>query len=144
MNDEEQIRSLVENWAQAVHRGDLDVVLVDHSDDIVMFDVPPPFRGVRGIDEYRASWPDFFAWQRSGAQFELTELEVTVGGDAAFAYGLLLCGRPEDLAARPGFQLRLTLGLVRQDDRWQVTHEHHSFPLLNPTGAEQEAGTPGA
>jgi len=31
-----QIRALIENWADAVHRGDLDAVLADHSDDIVM------------------------------------------------------------------------------------------------------------
>ena len=34
-----QIRELIENWADAVHGGDLDAVLADHSDDIVMFDV---------------------------------------------------------------------------------------------------------
>jgi SnoaL-like domain len=44
-----QIEALIENWAEAVHRGDLDAVLADHSDDIVMFDVPPPEDGVRGI-----------------------------------------------------------------------------------------------
>ena len=31
-----QIRALIENWADAVHCGDLDAVLADHSDDIVM------------------------------------------------------------------------------------------------------------
>jgi ketosteroid isomerase-like protein len=25
-------------------------------------------------------------------------------------------------------RLRLTLGLRKQDGRWLVTHEHHSFP----------------
>ena len=48
MSDENEIRSLVERWAQAVHAGDMEGVLVDHADDIVMFDVPPPEEGVRG------------------------------------------------------------------------------------------------
>ena len=52
-DDETQIRALIERWAQAVHAGDLDGVLADHSADIVMFDVPPPKDGVRGIDAYR-------------------------------------------------------------------------------------------
>ena len=60
-----QIRALIENWADAVHRGDLDAVLADHSPDIVMFDVPPPEDGVRGIAAYRETWPPFFTWQRS-------------------------------------------------------------------------------
>jgi ketosteroid isomerase-like protein len=48
--DEDEIRNLIERWAAAVHAGDLDGVLTHHSDDIVMFDVPPPFEGIRGID----------------------------------------------------------------------------------------------
>lgn len=58
--DEAQIRELIERWAVAVHAGDLPAVLADHSADIVMFDVPPPYRGVRGLDEYRQTWPGFF------------------------------------------------------------------------------------
>ncbi len=41
-HDEAEIRALIERWATAVHTGDLDVVLADHTEDIVMFDVPPP------------------------------------------------------------------------------------------------------
>jgi hypothetical protein len=42
VTDEQQIRELIERWAQAAHEGDLAVVLADHAPDIVMFDVPPP------------------------------------------------------------------------------------------------------
>ena len=48
-DDEADIRAPIERWAQAVHAGDLDGVLADHSSDLVMFDVPPPYDGVRGI-----------------------------------------------------------------------------------------------
>ena len=127
-NDEAEIRGLIERWAVAVHNGDLDAVLADHADDIVMFDVPPPDDGVRGIEAYRETWPPFFAWQREGAAFELVSLNVTAGADVAFAYGLLRCGTPEDLANDPTNRLRLTLGLRKQAGRWVVSHEHHSFP----------------
>jgi ketosteroid isomerase-like protein len=63
-DDEAHIRTLIERWADAVHAGDLDGVFADHATDIVMFDVPPPNDGVRGIDAYRATWPPFFDWQR--------------------------------------------------------------------------------
>jgi uncharacterized protein (TIGR02246 family) len=126
--DEQEIRDLVERWAQAVHAGDIDGVLAAHADDIVMFDVPPPYRGVRGIDAYRDVWPDFFRWQAGGARFDVDELDVTVGGDVAYARALLFCATPDELAAVPEQRLRLTLGLRRQDGRWLVAHEHHSFP----------------
>ena len=129
MTDHEQeIRALIERWAEAVHAGDIDAVLADHTDDIVMFDVPPPERGVRGIDAYRASWPPFFEWQRSGASFEIDSLDVTAGADVAFVWALLHCGTAEDRERHPDQRLRLTLGLRRIDGRWVVSHEHHSFP----------------
>jgi uncharacterized protein (TIGR02246 family) len=126
--DKRQIRSLIERWAQAVHAGDLDAVLADHSTDIVMFDVPPPKEGVRGIDAYRETWPPFFEWQRRGAVFDIVELDITAGEDVAFAHALLRCGTAEELDRDPDLRLRLTVGLRKDGDRWIVTHEHHSFP----------------
>jgi uncharacterized protein (TIGR02246 family) len=128
MTDEDAITALVRRWADAVHAGDLDAVLADHAPEIVMFDVPPPDDGVRGLDAYRESWPPFFEWQRSGGSFEITELDVTAGADVAFAHALLRCGTPEDLREHPDHRLRLTIGLRKVDGRWVVTHEHHSFP----------------
>jgi uncharacterized protein (TIGR02246 family) len=126
-DDAAEIRSLIERWAGAVHVGDLETVLADHADDIVMFDVPPPDDGVRGIDAYRETWPGFFEWQRQGASFEIVELDVTAGDDVAFAWALLRCGTADELERDPGNRLRLTLGLRKEAGRWVVTHEHHSF-----------------
>jgi uncharacterized protein (TIGR02246 family) len=128
MSDETQIRQLVERWAEAVRTGDMDAVLADHSEDIVMFDVPPPYEGVRGIAAYRDVWPAFFEWQARGAAFDIESLEVTAGDDVAYVHALLRCGTAEDFAERPENRLRLTLGLRREDGRWVVAHEHHSFP----------------
>jgi uncharacterized protein (TIGR02246 family) len=127
-DDEQQIRALIERWAVAVHEGDMEGVLADHSDDIVMFDVPPPNEGVRGIDAYHEAWPGFFKWQAKGASFEIVSLEVTAGTDVAYAHALLRCGTPEELADQPTLRLRLTLGLRKEEGRWVVAHEHHSFP----------------
>ena len=95
-DDEEQIRTLIERWAEAVHSCDMSGVLADHSDDIVMFDVPPPHEGVRGIDAYRETWPPFFEWQAQGASFEIVSLDVTAGDDVAYAHALLRCGTQQD------------------------------------------------
>lgn len=131
--DEEQIRDLINRWARAVHEGDLDTVLADHAPDIVMYDVPPPYEGVRGMDAYTASWPPFFEWQAQGGSFDIESLDVTAGDDVAFAHGLLRCGTPEEFERNPDIRLRLTIGLRKQGDRWEVTHEHHSFPSDQPS-----------
>lgn len=41
--NEAQIRELVENWAKAVRNKDMNTILANHSDNIVMYDVPKPF-----------------------------------------------------------------------------------------------------
>jgi uncharacterized protein (TIGR02246 family) len=127
-DDESHIRALIEGWAGAVHLGDLEGVLADHADDIVMFDVPPPSDGVRGLDAYRETWPPFFTWQRRGASFEIVSLDVIAGDDVAFACALLRCGTQEELRRDPENRLRLTIGLRKEGGRWLVAHEHHSFP----------------
>lgn len=127
-NDEGEIRALIEGWAKAVHAGDMDGVLADHTEDIVMFDVPPP-NEVRGKAAYRATWPPFFEWQKQGAAFEIVTLEIAAGTDIAFAHALLRCGTAEELRKDPDNRLRLTIGLRKMNGRWAVAHEHHSFPL---------------
>ncbi|WP_027661608.1 YybH family protein [Salinispora fenicalii] len=138
-SNEEQIRTLIERWAKAVHHGDLTGVLADHTEDIVMFDVPPPQQGVRGLDAYRETWPPFLRWQAQGASFDIESLEVTAGEDVAFAYALLRCGTERDFADNPDNRLRLTFGLRKQDGRWLIVHEHHSFPLADGSTAANPA-----
>jgi ketosteroid isomerase-like protein len=50
MTDEQIIGDLITRWAGAVHTGDLKMVVHEHDPNIVMFDVPPPHEGMRGID----------------------------------------------------------------------------------------------
>jgi uncharacterized protein (TIGR02246 family) len=129
-NDEAEIRALIEHWAKAVHAGDTNGVLADHTEDIVMFDVPPP-NEVRGKAAYRDTWPPFFKWQKQGAAFEIVSLDVVAGSDVAFAHALLRCGTVEELQKDPENRLRLTIGLRKMNGRWAVAHEHHSFPLTS-------------
>ena len=120
----DQIKALIEAWADAVRRHDLPAILADHERDIVMFDVPPPLQS-RGMDEYRKTWDLFFKFHDPGQAFNIEELEITAGDDVAFAVAIMRCAggsTPE------GFPFRLTVGLRRIDGDWRITHEHHSVP----------------
>ncbi|MEU3511892.1 SgcJ/EcaC family oxidoreductase [Streptomyces longwoodensis] len=127
-DDETQIRTLITRWADAVRRGDLEGVLAGHAEDLVLYYVPPPDGGFRGLAAYRALWPPFFAWQSQGARFDLDALDVTAGAQVAFAHALVRCDPPGDPAERPAPRLRLTFGLRKERGRWLIAHEHHSFP----------------
>jgi uncharacterized protein (TIGR02246 family) len=131
MNNETEIRNLIESWATAVRARDIDGVVAGHTTDMVMFDVPPPVI-VKGIDAYRETWPAFFKWQRQGdGTFDIVSLDVTAGDNVAFATAVLRCGSKEELKEDATPRLRLTVGLRKEGGRWQIAHEHHSFPLEN-------------
>lgn len=122
-----QIRALIERWASAVQHQDIETVLAHHAADILMFDVPPP-NELRGIDAYRDSWAPFFDHFKNRGVFVIERLDVTTGDRVAFATALLRCGTEEELRKDPTTRLRLTVGLRKQDDRWMIAHEHHSYP----------------
>ena len=124
MTDEAKIGELLQSWAHAVRRGDLDTVVARHADDIVYFDVPPPTQ-VRGLLGYRDSWPPFFAYVANGGQFELDELSVHASADVAFAHAILLVRGANE--TEPG-RVRLTVGLRKVEGDWTIVHEHHSAP----------------
>ena len=127
-HEEAAIRDLIENWASAVRARDLSGVVAHHTDDVLMFDVPPPV-AVRGMAAYRETWPPFFDAQAQGkAAFDIVELHVTAGDTVAFATALLRCGSTQELAKDSTPRLRLTIGLRKIDGSWTIAHEHHSFP----------------
>jgi uncharacterized protein (TIGR02246 family) len=123
---ENEIRQLIEDWAAAVRRGDIDAVLAHHSNDIVMYDVPPPFQSV-GIDAYRKTWDLFFANTQPGV-FDFRELNVVAGNNVAFCFATMNCADKSGGGDYVNLDFRLTVGLQKIDDRWTIVHEHHSVP----------------
>ena len=120
--DEYLVRGVLEAWARAVREADVDAVMAVHSDDVVLFDVPPPMT-VTGMGDYLDQWRLFWDAQGEGL-FDVSDLTVVAGGGVAFAHGLLRIGA----AGTEGFRVRLTVGLRRVEGRWLITHEHHSVP----------------
>jgi ketosteroid isomerase-like protein len=126
--EEAVIRRLIEAWASAVRARKIGAVVAHHTDDVVMFDVPPPV-AVRGISGYRKTWPAFFQWLReANGSFEIVELDIAAGDAVAFATALLRCGSKAELAKNNRPRLRLTIGLRKVRGTWKIAHEHHSFP----------------
>jgi ketosteroid isomerase-like protein len=130
---ENQIKALIETWADAVRRHDLAGILAHHDRDLMMFDLPPPLQS-RGMDEYKQTWDLFFKYHKPGQAFDIEELTITAGADVAFAVAIMRCGSGT-FSGPPeggGFLFRLTLGLRKvDDDGWQIAHEHHSLPAAD-------------
>ena len=91
--DNAAIRNVVESWTAAVRRRDFGGILQNHSSDIVMFDVPPPFQS-RGIEAYKETWDLFFSWSSDPIPFDITEMSITAGRDVAFVIATMRCPGP--------------------------------------------------
>lgn len=125
--DAADVREVVEAWASAVRREDYDAILRNHSPDMVMFDVPPPFQS-KGIEAYRKTWDTFFSWSSERVPYAFTEMNITAGSDVAFVVATMRCAEPGPNGEQVGLNFRLTMGLRKIDGRWIITHEHHSIP----------------
>jgi uncharacterized protein (TIGR02246 family) len=125
--DKRAIRELMTNWAGAVRAKDLKGILASHSPDILMFDLPGPLQS-KGIDAYKKTWDLFFSWTEDPVVFDFNEMEIVAGSDVAYVTALMRCSGTETNGKRIKLEFRLTIGLCKIDDQWNVTHEHHSIP----------------
>jgi ketosteroid isomerase-like protein len=125
MNDESQIRMLIENWAAAVRSQDMDAILAHHSADVVMYDVTPPFESV-GIEAYRKTWV-FFKCIKPDV-FDIIALNIIAGEEVAFCYAKMKCADSSGSGDFVELPFRLTIGLKKIDGQWIIMHEHHLIP----------------
>jgi uncharacterized protein (TIGR02246 family) len=130
VGDENEIRRLIEDWAAAVRRRDIDAILERHVADFVMFDVPPPFE-LRGLDAYRKSWDLFFSWSSDPVPYEIRSLDIVAGADVAFAVATMGCAEPGPNGEQKPLGFRLTVGLRKVHGEWLIAHEHHSIPAVD-------------
>jgi uncharacterized protein (TIGR02246 family) len=138
LDDAAKIRDLLGAWTRAVRERNLAAILANHDPNILMFDVPTVL--LTGIDNYAASWQYMFPWLGPKGQFELSDLRVTAGADVAFASGILRCAGLELQEVGKALTIRLTVGLVKRDGGWVVTHEHHSEAVGEETDSERLPG----
>ena len=122
MNDaESEIASIVEQFLIAVSRGDREGIRARHAKDLLMYDFPDT---VRGIEAYDRTWDFFFDQQRGPITFSPSNLQATASDGVGFVTCEVHC---EGTAAGP-LDFRLTVGLVKREGNWEITHEHHSLP----------------
>ncbi len=124
------VRTLVESWAAAVRRRDLEGILRNHASDVVMFDVPPPFQSI-GIEAYKRTWDTFFSWSSDPVLFDFVSMTICAGSAVAFVFANMRCAGPGAPTERELLDFRLTIGLRKADGQWTIVHEHHSVPALD-------------
>jgi ketosteroid isomerase-like protein len=76
------------------------------------------------------TWDKFFACSGKQIEFDFHNIEITSGGDVAFATAIGGC---LDLSSGELSQLefRLTMGFCKHDGQWRIVHEHPSVPATD-------------
>lgn len=119
-SNESQIRMLIKSWARTVREKNMAGILAHHTDDFIMFDVPPPLQ-LKGLAAYKKTWDIFFSYNFGGSgSFNLIALNIIAGDAVAFCHALIKI---------IGGKVRLTVGLRKVSGKWLITHEHHSAPI---------------
>jgi ketosteroid isomerase-like protein len=128
--DEQQVRTVIEGRSRAIEGQDADRLVGFYAPGVVVFDLAPPLRQPSAEVLDPASHRAWFATFEPEMEYDTRDLTVTVGGDVAFAHGLVrLAATPRGSAEGFAMWFRMTLCLGRTGETWLVTHEHVSTPF---------------
>ena len=131
--DEARISEIIEERVRAIRAKDVGALMSAHAPDVVMFDALDPLRyeGSEAVRERTAQW---LSWYQGPVGYEVRDLSVTAGDEAAFCHylyrvaGTMTNGREVDM------WVRSTVCFRKAEGAWVVAHEHTSVPFDAESG----------
>ncbi|MEV0645631.1 nuclear transport factor 2 family protein [Phytomonospora sp. NPDC050363] len=126
--DEAAIRRRVDGIIEGLRAKDLEQLRGLYAADVVSFDIDPPLQHV-GVEAKLRNWARVFQFFEK-VDYEVRDLELTVGGDVAFGHCFgRLSGTLASGAATSGMWVRATFCFRRTDGDWLIAHDQVSVPL---------------
>jgi ketosteroid isomerase-like protein len=132
-NDEAAIQRLLDDGIRSLRDKNIEGVMSLYARELVSFDIVPPLR-YAGADAYRKRWEETFSSFQGPIDYEIHDLDITVGDDVAFGHslnrisGTLNTGRQTDL------WLRSTVCFRKINGKWLIVHTQVSVPVDLETG----------
>jgi uncharacterized protein (TIGR02246 family) len=128
-----EITALIRARPQLIHDKDAEALVAQSAPDVITFDALPPLAW-QGSDALREKIATWFGGYASPITVTIRDLQVTARDDIGFAHYLYRVTGTTTDGTDVDMWVRATLGLVKQDGAWQVTHEHTSVPFDAATG----------
>jgi ketosteroid isomerase-like protein len=125
----QDIQELIEARYDRLAAGDVPGMLAHYAPKVVQFNLAPPLGGwTDGHDPGPlTAWLTTF---EAPPRRNVTQLEITVSGDVAFATSIdSMTATPKGSTEPFTLWCRMTLGLTRVDGQWLIVHEHASVPF---------------
>ncbi len=130
---EARIRGLIEERAEAVRAKDVDALMAHHAPDVLMFDALNPLQ-YKGADAVRERAEQWFSWYQGPIGYEVRDLSVTAGDEAAFCRYLYRVSGTMTNGSEVDMWVRSTVCFRKMGGEWLVTHEHTSVPFDAESG----------
>lgn len=125
--DDKRIRALISERVAAMTERDADALARQCVPDLLAFTLAPPLAHHGEDVEARKAW---FASFDGPIEYEVRDLEVTVGGDVAYSHSLTrLSTTPKGMPQPFELWFRSTTGFRKVDGEWRIAHVHDSTPF---------------
>lgn len=128
-HNEAQVRQLISDQQRAICSKNVDQIMSHYANDIVVFDVKPPFQ-TQGKVAWRQVWEECLPYFPDTFEMETRDLNISVSEDLAVAHWLFRFTGEENHPAMQTW-MRVTAVVKKNQGEWQILHEHLSVPF-NP------------
>ncbi len=124
--DDEEIRLIIEAWAEAIRRKDVHGVLRHFADESVRFYLAPPLQATMPVKDNLEGW---FATFEGDIGYEIRDLTLKTGHDLVCAHSLNHMSGTKTDGEKVDLWFRETLCLQKNDGHWRIAHAHESVPF---------------
>ena len=127
--EETRIRTLLEEFTEALRNKDATALGALYADDIVVYDLAPPLRIESPELHDPARIQEWFDTWATPIESKPHGLTIRLGGDVAYAFSLQhLTGKKND-GEEADLWFRATACFIRSNGGWKITHMHNSVPF---------------
>jgi ketosteroid isomerase-like protein len=130
---EPHLRSLIDEWNEALRAKDVTGRTAHYADDVLVFDVITPIQQ-RGLDALKQRLAQWFATFDGPIDSDVHDLQIAADDQVAFCHSLQRFRGSLKNGGTLDMLVRYTTCLRKIGDGWAVTHEHASTPFDPATG----------
>jgi len=127
-NDEAAIQGLLDDCTRALYDKNIAGVMSIYVQEVVSFDIVPPLQYI-GADAFRKVWEEVFSSFQGPINYEIHDLNITVGDDVAFAHSLNRISGTMNNGQKTNLWLRWTACFRKINGKWLIVHHQNSVPV---------------
>ena len=128
--DQAAIKAIEDKFTAAFNAKDTNAIMSLYVPDqsLIVFDASVP-RQYTGAAAYTKDWNDFWAMYPGPAKIDLSDLDITTGGNVAYSHSIQHATLTDKKGKKMEFTVRTTDGYKKVNGQWLISHEHVSVPL---------------